>query len=75
MSQIKTLTEATARKLGWIVERGAYQDGGNDLMHRWYTRQEAAETIDRNGRGAATKREALEELRQWINDNRDFGGI
>ena len=51
MQTAKTLTTATARKLGYEVVRGAYQSTPDDRLDGWYIQRTDAREVSRPGAG------------------------
>jgi len=55
------LTQAEARKLGYLLYEGSYIGGNSDVAGTWYWAKEG-EAVEMSGRGFPTKKSALEAL-------------
>ena len=55
-------TETQAKRAGYRIVRGSYQDTTDDRSDRWYVEHESAQVVDRRGAGYATRREALDAI-------------
>lgn len=60
----KQTIDSVARALGYTIERGAYHGTSDDRADRWYPVQIDGTVVDRRGEGYATKRDALNALRE-----------
>jgi len=54
------MTTKQARKLGYLINRGAYFGTTDDRADRWYIERIDADCVDRCGPGYRTRREALD---------------
>ncbi len=57
---------ADARKAGYTIRRGSYIGTPDDRLDRWYIERIDAPCVDRRGSGFRTRREALEDLAQYL---------
>lgn len=62
----RTTIDQQARELGYQLTQGAYSGTSDDVIGTWYAERLDSDTVDRRGRGYATKREALDMLRQAL---------
>jgi len=60
------MTTTEARKLGYEIVRGAYQNTSDDRLDRWYIQLIDSNIIDRRGPGFRTRREALDHLERAL---------
>jgi len=56
------MTTAEAKKLGYEIVRGSYQNTPDDRLDRWYIQLIDSRTVDRRGPGFRTRRDALDYL-------------
>ena len=60
------LADKRAKQLGYSVVQGEYHGTTDDRADRWYLQNDREHSVDRRGKGFATKQEALDSLEESL---------